>query len=109
MAVQVLGEIHHAVVIGVCLIQLHQGKLGVMSGVQSLVTEYTADLIDALQAADDQSLQIQLQRDTKLQILVQCVKMCLKRTRCRTAGVCHQHGGLYFHKALSVQVTADGA
>ena len=78
-------------------------------GVQSLVTEYTADLVDALQAADDQSLQVQLQRDTKLQILVQCVEMGLEGTRCRTAGICHQHRGLHFHEALAVQITADGA
>ena len=37
-----------------------------MSRVKSLVAEYTPDLIDALHAAYNQSLEIQLQRDAKL-------------------------------------------
>ena len=56
IAVKVLGQIHHAVVIGVCLIQLHECELRIVSGVQTLITEYTTNLIDTLHAADDQSL-----------------------------------------------------
>ena len=58
MAVQVLRQVHHAVVIGISLIQLHQGKFRIVSGVQSLVAEDTADLIDPLQSAYDQTFQI---------------------------------------------------
>ena len=46
-----------------------------MTGVKTLVTEYTTDLVNLLQSAHDQTFQIQLQRDTKLQILVQCVSI----------------------------------
>ena len=39
-------SIHHALVICVCLIQLHQGKFRVMTnGINALVSEYTTDLI----------------------------------------------------------------
>ena len=56
ITVQFLGQIHHAVVIGICLIKLHQRKFRIVSGIKSFVTEYTSDLIDTLHAADDQSL-----------------------------------------------------
>ena len=51
-----LREFHHSVVIGVCLIELHQRKLGVVAGVHTLVTEHAADLEDSLKTADDQTL-----------------------------------------------------
>jgi len=56
IAVKVLSQIHHAVVIGICLIQLHECELRIVSGVQTLITEYAANLIDTLHAADNQSL-----------------------------------------------------
>ena len=45
-----LGEFHHPLVIGVCLVQLHQGKLRIMSGIYALITEYTADFVYSLQS-----------------------------------------------------------
>ena len=35
--------------------------------------------------------------------------MRLERSCSSAAGICNQHGSLHFHKALSVQITADGA
>ena len=58
IAVQIFCQIHHAVVIGVCLIQFHQSKFRVMSSVKSLVTEYTANLINLFHSADNQAFQI---------------------------------------------------
>ena len=108
IAEHVLGQIHHSVVVGVCLVQLHQSELRIVSGVQTFVTEYTADLEDTLHAADDQSLQIQFQGNTQLYVLIQCIVVGLERSCCRTAGIGYQHGGLYLQEALSVQITADG-
>ena len=79
-----------------------------MSGVQTFVTEYTADLEDTLHAADDQSLQVQLQGDTQLHVLIQRIVMGLERSCSCTAGIGYQHGSLYFQETLSVQITADG-
>ena len=56
-------NIHHALVICVGLIQLHQGKFGVMTNGNALVSEYTTDFIYSFKAADNQSLQGQLQRN----------------------------------------------
>ena len=56
MAEHVLGEVHHALVVRIRLIELHQRELRVMTGIQALVPEHAADLVDALQAADNEAL-----------------------------------------------------
>ena len=56
MAEHILCQVHHAMVVGIGLIQLHEGKFGVVTGVHSFVAEYPTDLIHPLQAADDQTL-----------------------------------------------------
>ncbi|CDA88646.1 putative uncharacterized protein [Ruminococcus sp. CAG:563] len=66
-----LGEIHHSVIIGICLIKLHESELGVMSCVHTLVTENTADLINSLHAADDKALKVKLKRNSELEVLVE--------------------------------------
>ena len=58
MTVHSLREIHHAVIVCVCLVQLHQREFRVVAGVHTLVPEYTADLIDTLHTADDKALQV---------------------------------------------------
>ena len=42
----------------------------VVTGIKTLVTEYTADFIYTLHAAYDQTFQIELQRDTEFQIFI---------------------------------------
>ena len=54
--VELLDEVHHAVVVGVGLIHLHGGELGVVARVHALVAEDAAHLVDALEAADDEAL-----------------------------------------------------
>ena len=107
VAVEVLGQVHHAVEVGIGLVQLHQGEFGVVLRVHAFVAEDAADLIDLLQAADDQALQVQLQRDAQLEILVQGVKMGQEGTRRSTAGVLNQHGGLDLEETLGVEITAN--
>ena len=51
-----LSQFHHAIVICICLIQLHERELRVVSGIYALISEYAADLVDSLKSADDQSL-----------------------------------------------------
>ena len=48
VAEHTLGQFHHALIVGVCLIQLHQGKFRVVTGINTLVTEYTANLVNTL-------------------------------------------------------------
>ena len=51
-----LSQLHHTFIICVCLIQLHQSKLWVMTCINTLITEYSANLIYSLKSANDQSL-----------------------------------------------------
>ena len=102
-----LCELHHALVVGVCLVQLHQRKLRVMSGVNTLIAEYSADLVDSLQAAYDQSLQVQFQRDAKLHVLVQCVVVSLKGSCGSAACIGYQHRCLHFHEVSRIQEVTD--
>ena len=64
--VQLLGQVHHPVVIRIRLIQLHQGELRVVPGIQTLVAEYTPNFINPLKSAYNKPLQIKLQGYTKL-------------------------------------------
>ena len=109
IAVKILGQIHHAVIVGVGLVQLHQREFRIVPGVQSLVAEHAADLINPLHAAHDQALQVEFQGNSQLQILVQRVKVRLEGTGRRAAGVLHQHRRLHLHESLSVQIPANRA
>ncbi len=109
IAVKILGQIHHPVIIGVSLIQFHQGKFRIMPGVKPFVTENPSDFINPFQPADNQPLQIQFQRNPEFQVLVQRIKMRLKRPGGSASGIGNQHRRFHFHKSLPVQIPADRA
>ena len=102
-----LCQFHHSFIIGICLIKLHQSKLRIVTGINTLVTEYTANLVNSLKSAHDQSLKIKLQGNTKLNVFVQCVVMCLKRSCSCTACVGNQHWCLHFHEVTSCKEITD--
>ena len=56
VAEHTLGQFHHALVIGIGLIQLHEREFRVVAGIYALIAEHAPDLIDALQTADDEAL-----------------------------------------------------
>ena len=58
------------VVVAVRLVRLQHGELGVVGGVHALVAEDPADLVDLLDPADDQPLEVKLQRDPQVQLHV---------------------------------------
>ena len=105
--VQVLCQIHHAMIVCVCLIKFHQSEFRVMSCIKTFVTEYTSNLIYSFQTTNDQSLQIKFQRDTELQVFVQGVEMCLERSCSCSSGILYKHRSLYFHKAFISKIFTD--
>ena len=107
MPEHLLGQVHHAVVIGICLIQLHHGKLRIVACVDTFIAEYASDLIDFIEPAYDQPLQVQFQRDAQLHILVEGVEMGLKGTRGCAARVVDQHRCLHLHEAFLIEESAD--
>ena len=105
--VQILSQIHHAMIICVCLVEFHQSKFRVVSCIKTFVTEYSSDLIYSFQTTNDQSLQVKFQRDTELQIFVQGVEMCLERSCSCSSGILYKHRSLYFHKAFISKIFTD--
>ena len=108
MAIEVLSQVHHAMVIGIGLIELHERELRIVAGIHALVAEDAANLIDLVHAAHDQSLEVELQRNAKLHILVKRIEMRLKRTGSSAAGIAHQHRGFDLDKSLTIQILTDG-
>ena len=94
-------------VVGVGLVELHEGELGVVAGVKALIAENAADLIDALETADDQALEVELQGNAELEVLVESVEMGLEGAGCCAAGVGDQHGSLDFHEIALCKEAAD--
>ena len=56
MLEKLLRQIHHRVVIGICLIEFNGREFRVMLGIHSLVSENTADFVYFIKAADNQAL-----------------------------------------------------
>ena len=75
----------------------------------ALVAEVTPDLVDAVQAAHRQPLEIELEADAQVEILVQLVVMRHKRARRRAAVDGLEDGRFHFQKALAVQIFAQRA
>ena len=73
----------------------------------SLVAEYSSDLIHSVKSADDQPLQIQLQRDPQVHIQIQRIVMGQKRTCCRAAHYRLQGRGFHINKSPLIQIIAD--
>ena len=88
---QTLCNIHHAVVIGVRLIQLKQRKFRIVARINALVAENAADFIYLIKAADNQPLEVQLQRNAHIHIDIKRVVMRDKRAGRRASGNRMQH------------------
>ena len=64
---EVLHELHHPDVVLVGHVNLHAGELGVVGLVHTLVAEVLGKLVDAGEASDDESLEVELVGDTQVQ------------------------------------------
>ncbi len=62
---------HDVVVVGVGLVAFEHGELGVVLEADALVAKDAADLVDLVEAADDQALEVQLRRDAQVEVAVQ--------------------------------------
>ena len=102
-----LCQFHHSLIICICLVKLHQCEFRIVASVNTLITEYTANLINSFKSAYDQSFQIKLQRNTKLNIFIQCIVMGLKRSRSCTTGIGNQHWSFHFHEITAVKEVTD--
>ena len=76
---------HRVLVVGVGLVPLEHRELGVVLEGDALVAEVLADLVDALEPADDQALEVELGRDPQVERLVELVVVRHERPRERAA------------------------
>ena len=102
-----LRKLHHAVQIRIGLVCLDRGEFGVVRRVHALVAEQTADLIDALEAADDALLEVQLRGDPHIHIDIERVMVRDERARRRAARGRVEHGCFHLNKAAAVHEPAD--
>ncbi len=91
MGNHLLGQLHDVRVVDEGLVELEHRELGVVARRQTLVAEHAADLEHLLEAADDQPLEVQLERDAQHEVQVQRVVMGEERARGRAAGLLVQH------------------
>ena len=96
------------VVVGVGLVGLEHGELGVVLPGDALVAEDAADLVDAVVAADDEPLEVQLQRDAQEEVLVEGAVVRDEGRGGGAAGLRLQHRRLDLDEAAVVEEAADG-
>jgi hypothetical protein len=104
---ELLGQVHQVLVRGAGLIELEQRELRVVLRRQALVAEDAAELEDALEAADDQALQVELGRDAEVEVDVERVVMCDKRSRRGAAGHALHHRRLDLEEAALAEEAPD--
>ena len=78
-----------------------------MLGIHALVAEDTAYLVNTVQAADNEPLEVQLGFDTQVHIHIQRIVVGDKGSGGGTDLQRHQNGGIHLQKALAVQIAAD--
>ncbi len=104
---ELLGDVHHAVVVDAADEPLEHRELGVVLGRHPLVAEELAELVDVLEAADDRPLQVQLGRDPQEEVAVERVVVGLERPRRGAAGQPLQDRRFQLDVAALVHVVAD--
>ena len=65
---ELLDPPHRVLVVRVGLVPLDHGELGRVLVGDALVAEVAAQLVDALEAADDQPLEVELGRDAEVEV-----------------------------------------
>ena len=100
---QLLGEQAHGVVVAVRLVHLEHRELGVVRGVGALVPEVPVDLEDPVDSTDEQSLEVELGRDSQVERHVVGVDVGDEGTRVGAAVHHLEHGRLGLDVAVALQ------
>ena len=102
-----LGDLHHLGVVTEGLVELHHREFGVVPRGDALVAEHAADLEDPLHAADDEPLQVQLERDAQVELHVEGVVVRGERPGVRAARLHVKHRGLHLDVAAVRESAAE--
>ena len=104
-----LGQAHHVVVVGVGLVELQHGELRIVGPVHALVPEVVADLVDPLEAAHQEPLEVQLVGDPQVERHVQRIVVGDERPGRGAAVERLQDRGLDLEKPPLVEEPPDEA
>jgi hypothetical protein len=104
---EVLSAFHDIVDVGESLVVLAGGELGVVSKINALVTEDTAELVDLVDAADNQLLERQLSGNAEGKGHVEVIVVGPEGLSGGATSVLHEDRGLDFVEAVVVKVVTD--
>ena len=105
---ELLGEAFHVGVVAERLVALEHRELGVVARREALVAEHPADLEDPFEAADEEPLEVQLERDAQAERHVERVVIGGERPGGGAAGFGVQHRGLDLDVAALDEERPDG-
>ena len=108
IAEQPLRNVHHAVEVGVRLIQLYRGKLRIMFGIHTLVAELPAYFVHLFKPAHDKPFEVKLGGYAHVHVYVQRVVVSDKRAGVGASRYGVENGRFHFEKAALVKVLPDG-
>ena len=103
-----LDPVHRVAEVGVCLVPLEHRELRLVLVRDALVAEVLADLVDPLEATDDEPLEVELGRDAQVEIGVELVRVRDERMREGAAVVRLKNRCLDLHEPLCVEVATYG-
>ncbi|MPM09213.1 hypothetical protein SDC9_55529 [bioreactor metagenome] len=103
-----LGEVHHVVVVRVGPVHLHGGELRVVHGVEPLVAEVLSHLIYPAEHAHHEALQVEFRGDAEVHLHAQGVVEGLEGPRVGASRKDRQDRGLHFDGAVVLQGFPDG-
>src|SRR5437016_2135331 len=105
---QFLGQGYQVRVVRVCHVELEHRELGVVNGRDALVPEVAVDLVDPVQPANDQPLEVELRGHSQVQVGSERVVVGDERPRRGAAGDGVHHRRFHLQEALADQEGADG-
>ena len=103
---KILSELHGVVVVAIGLVILEHGEFGVVLEGDAFVAEVAVDFVHAVEAADDQALQVKLRGDAEEKVDVEGFVMGDKRAGHGPAGDGLHHGRFHFKEAAGVEENA---
>lgn len=103
-----LRDVHHVRVIRIRLIELDRRELRIVADVHALVAEDAAHLVDAVEAADDEALEVELRRDAQVEVDVERIVVRDERASRSAAGDRREHRRLDLEVIARIEVRADG-
>src|SRR5437773_1328670 len=104
---ELFGELHEILIVRIGLIELEHGEFWVVLRGHAFIPEVAVDLVHALEAADDQPLEVELRRDPQIEVHVEGVVVRLERARDGAARDGLHHRRLDLEEAARVEERAD--